>query len=70
MKLRRVESLAFAVQRVVEGSRRTIDLPQWAVEALVSHRKRQLDEHSFVGEGWEKEDDITLLTLQRSAARS
>jgi serine phosphatase RsbU (regulator of sigma subunit) len=23
--------------------------------------------HSFVGEGWEQEDDITLLTLQRSA---
>jgi serine phosphatase RsbU (regulator of sigma subunit) len=28
-----------------------------------------LDElHSFVGEGWEQEDDITLLTLRRSAA--
>jgi hypothetical protein len=27
--------------------------------------------HSFVGEGWEQEeDDITLLTLQRSARRS
>ncbi len=26
--------------------------------------------YSFVGEGWEQEDDITLLTLQRSAARS
>jgi serine phosphatase RsbU (regulator of sigma subunit) len=26
--------------------------------------------HSFVGEGWEQEDDITLLTLRRSAARS
>ena len=23
--------------------------------------------YSFVGEGWEQEDDITLLTLQRSA---
>ena len=23
--------------------------------------------HSFVGEGWEQEDDITLLTLRRSA---
>jgi hypothetical protein len=22
--------------------------------------------HSFVGEGWEQEDDITLLTLKRS----
>ncbi len=25
--------------------------------------------YSFVGEGWEQEDDITLLTLRRSAAR-
>jgi serine phosphatase RsbU (regulator of sigma subunit) len=24
--------------------------------------------HSFVGEGWEQEDDITLLTLRRSTA--
>jgi serine phosphatase RsbU (regulator of sigma subunit)/ketosteroid isomerase-like protein len=26
--------------------------------------------HSFVGEGWEQEDDITLLTLERSASLS
>jgi serine phosphatase RsbU (regulator of sigma subunit)/ketosteroid isomerase-like protein len=26
--------------------------------------------HSFVGEGWEQEDDITLLTLRRSSPRS
>jgi serine phosphatase RsbU (regulator of sigma subunit) len=26
--------------------------------------------YSFVGEGWEQEDDITLLTLQRFATRS
>jgi serine phosphatase RsbU (regulator of sigma subunit) len=26
--------------------------------------------YSFVGEGWEQEDDITLLTLQRSSALS
>jgi len=25
---------------------------------------------SFTGEGWEQEDDITLLTLKRSAALS
>jgi serine phosphatase RsbU (regulator of sigma subunit) len=25
--------------------------------------------YSFVGEGWEQEDDITLLTLRRSVAR-
>jgi serine phosphatase RsbU (regulator of sigma subunit) len=28
------------------------------------------DLYSFVGEGWEQEDDITLLTLKRSATRS
>jgi hypothetical protein len=26
--------------------------------------------YSFVGEGWEQEDDITFLTLRRSAVRS
>jgi serine phosphatase RsbU (regulator of sigma subunit) len=26
--------------------------------------------YSFVGEGWEQEDDITLLTLKRSASPS
>ena len=26
--------------------------------------------HSFVGEGWQQEDDITLLTLRRSASLS
>jgi hypothetical protein len=26
--------------------------------------------HSFTGEGWEQEDDITLLTLRRLIARS
>jgi serine phosphatase RsbU (regulator of sigma subunit) len=26
--------------------------------------------YSFVGEGWEQEDDITLLTLRRSATRT
>ncbi len=26
--------------------------------------------YSFVGEGWEQEDDITLLTLKRSPIRS
>ena len=28
------------------------------------------DHYSFVGEGWEQEDDITLLTLKRSASPS
>ena len=26
--------------------------------------------YSFVGEGWEQEDDITLLTLERSPIRT
>jgi serine phosphatase RsbU (regulator of sigma subunit) len=26
--------------------------------------------YSFVGEGWEQEDDITLVTLRRSASLS
>jgi serine phosphatase RsbU (regulator of sigma subunit) len=46
------------------------------LQALVSEHgeeERSLEEalleelHSFVGEGWEQEDDITLLTLERSA---
>jgi hypothetical protein len=28
------------------------------------------DLYSFVGEGWEQEDDITLLTLRHSASSS
>jgi serine phosphatase RsbU (regulator of sigma subunit) len=46
------------------------------LRTLVAERgeKRSLQEalleelYSFVGEGWEQEDDITLLTLRRSAA--
>jgi serine phosphatase RsbU (regulator of sigma subunit)/predicted ester cyclase len=46
--------------------------------ALVAERGKErslgdflLEElYSFTGEGWEQEDDITLLTLRRSAARS
>jgi serine phosphatase RsbU (regulator of sigma subunit) len=37
-------------------------------ESLVDSLLEEL--YSFVGEGWEQEDDITLLTLRRSAARS
>jgi serine phosphatase RsbU (regulator of sigma subunit) len=37
-------------------------------EALVDTLVKEL--YFFVGEGWEQEDDITLLTLRRSAARS
>ncbi len=48
------------------------------LQALVSEHgeERALGEflmeelYSFVGEGWEQEDDITLLTLRRSASRS
>ena len=48
------------------------------LRVLISEHNKQrslvdslLDEvYSFVGEGWEQEDDITLLTLRRSAAGS
>jgi len=49
------------------------------LQALVSEHgeeERSLEEtlleelYSFVGEGWEQEDDITLLTLRRSASLS
>jgi serine phosphatase RsbU (regulator of sigma subunit) len=33
--------------------------------SLVNSLLKEL--YSFVGEGWEQEDDITLLTLERSA---
>jgi serine phosphatase RsbU (regulator of sigma subunit)/predicted ester cyclase len=46
-------------------------------ELVAAHgEKRLLEEalleelYSFVGEGWEQEDDITLLTLRRSTTRS
>jgi serine phosphatase RsbU (regulator of sigma subunit) len=46
-------------------------------ELVAEHsEERSLEEalleelYSFVGEGWEQEDDITLLTLERSANRS
>ncbi len=46
-------------------------------ELVAEHaEERSLEEalleelYSFVGEGWEQEDDITLLMLKRSASRS
>jgi len=46
-------------------------------EVVAEHaEERSLEEalleelYSFVGEGWEQEDDITLLTLKRSASLS
>src|SRR5215212_8103735 len=55
------------VQRIREGgglvfsepknaSRRTIDLPHRALEALTSHRKRQLEEQLGVGAKWQDND--------------
>ncbi len=44
---------------------------------VVAHGEEQLlggllmkELYRFAGEGWEQEDDITLLTLRRSAVRS
>jgi hypothetical protein len=41
-------------------------------QVLCSCVDRVLSEelYAFTGKGWEQEDDITLLTLQRSATRS
>jgi serine phosphatase RsbU (regulator of sigma subunit) len=36
---------------------------EWLEEALLEEL------YTFVGEGWEQEDDITLLTLRRLTAR-
>jgi serine phosphatase RsbU (regulator of sigma subunit) len=47
-----------------------------ALVAEYAEEERQLGEflmeelYSFVGEGWEQEDDITLLTIERSELRS
>jgi integrase len=35
------------------ASRRTVDLPQRAVEALRSHRKRQVEEQLRAGSNWQ-----------------
>jgi serine phosphatase RsbU (regulator of sigma subunit) len=48
----------------------------WALVAEHAAEERSLGDflleqlYSFVGEGWEQEDDITLLSLRRSATRS
>jgi serine phosphatase RsbU (regulator of sigma subunit) len=39
-----------------------------AERSLVDFLMEEL--YSFVGQGWEQEDDITLLTLKRSASPS
>jgi hypothetical protein len=43
-------------------------LPDYSTGALGDFLMEEL--YSFVGEGWEQEDDITLLTLERSASLS
>jgi hypothetical protein len=56
-----------------EGKGDAVEKGAWSV--LAEHgEERSLGDflmeelYSFVGEGWEQEDDITLLTLQRSTA--
>jgi hypothetical protein len=40
-------------------------------EKLPAYWRKLLEElYSFVGEDWQQEDDITLLTLERSTFRS
>ena len=49
--------------------------PRLRVLVAEGGKERSLEEslleelHDFVGEGWEQEDDITLLTLERSGSR-
>ena len=47
---------------------RTLVAEHGEVGPLVDFLMEEL--YSFTGEGWEQEDDITLLTLERSARRS
>ena len=44
---------------------------RWRHTMFAESRDSLMEElYSFVGEGWEQEDDITLLTLKRSASLS
>jgi integrase len=62
------------LQRIREGgglvfsepknaSRRTIDLPQRAIEALISHRKRQLEQQLRAGAKWQDDDLVFTTTI-------
>jgi len=62
------------LQRVREGgglvfsepknaSRRTIDLPQRTLEALRSHRKRQIEQQLGVGAKWQDNDLVFTTTI-------
>jgi serine phosphatase RsbU (regulator of sigma subunit)/predicted ester cyclase len=74
------EGVLFYTDGLVEAhnlQREMFGIPR--LQALVSEHaeeERSLEEtlleelYSFVGEGWEQEDDITLLTLRRSASLS
>ena len=77
--LREGESVLFYSDGLVEAhdpSYEMFGFPR--LEALISEhgKKRSLEEtlleelYSFVGESWEQEDDITLLTLRRSPSLS
>jgi predicted ester cyclase len=76
--LERGESVLFYSDGLVEAhdtQREMFGFPR--LRALVAEHGKErslvdflLEElYSFVGEGWEQEDDITLLTLERSATR-
>jgi hypothetical protein len=50
----------------------SLEMPFGTVSTAPPREEEALLEelYSFVGEGWEQEDDITLLTLKRSASLS
>ena len=78
--LRESESVLFYSDGLVEAhdpQREMFGFPR--LRALIAHHSEDerslgaflMEElYSFVGEGWEQEDDITLLTLKRSASLS
>jgi serine phosphatase RsbU (regulator of sigma subunit) len=76
--LERGESVLFYSDGLVEAhdtQREMFGFPRLrALVAEHSEKTSLLDSlmeelYSFVGEGWEQEDDITLLSLERSATR-
>jgi hypothetical protein len=57
----------FYSQSTQHTSRLRALVAQHAEEQIALGEVLMEELHSFVGEGWEQEDDITLLTLRRLA---
>jgi serine phosphatase RsbU (regulator of sigma subunit) len=77
VSLREGDSVLFYSDGLVEAHDREGEMfgfPRLRALVAEHHEERQLGDvlmeelYTFVGEGWEQEDDITLLTLKRSAS--